>query len=226
MTASSAMHFETEEVNLLITSYICYRGILTFARGGMITSLIMVLVLMILVFLNSKTHTGMRLRPKMAFVFVTITSIILLTSYQSGGYINKRYANEDNIGRERKHLVTGRLKLAVGEIMMFAENPIFGIGAGMGKETRTKKMGRKISTHNEMARMLAEHGSLGLIALLILIVTPLLLYANSDSNVYFFLFFLFWVLTINHTGMRTAAPSFMYALALLNINWKSNVPEL
>lgn len=216
----------TFTINLLITSYICYRGILTFARGGMITSLAMVLVLMVLVCLNSKVHTGMRLRPKMVLVFVTITSIILLTSYQSGGYLNKRYANKDNIGRERRHLVTGRLKLAVGEIMMFAENPVLGIGTGMGKETRIKNIGRKISTHNEMSRLLAEHGSLGLMALLILIVTPLLLYTDSEPNVYFFLFFIFWVLTINHTGMRTAAPSFMYALALLNIDWKRNVAEL
>jgi len=34
-----------------------------------------------------------------------------------------------------------------------------------------------------------------------------------------FCFLAFWLLTINHAAMRTAAPSFVYALSLLKVKF-------
>ena len=102
---------------------------------------------------------------------------------------------------------------------MFLENPFFGVGAGKGTEIRTEQMGYLVASHDELTRMLAEHGMLGVLALLILLFTPIVLYLDNKQHLYLFCFIAFWFLTINHAAMRTAAPSFVYALALLKIRF-------
>ena len=65
--------------------------------------------------------------------------------------------------------------------------------------------------------MLAEHGSLGILCLIILLITPLFLYLDNQHNVYLICFIVFWILTINHAAMRLAAPAFIYSLSLLKV---------
>ena len=72
-------------------------------------------------------------------------------------------------------------------------------------------------SHDEITRMLAEHGSLGVLSLLLLFFTPLVLYIENKFNMYLLCFVAFWFLTINHAAMRTAAPAFVYSLSLLNV---------
>jgi O-antigen ligase len=107
--------------------------------------------------------------------------------------------------------------VAQNEINMFFKNPILGVGVGKGVEIREQEMGIKIASHDEITRMLAEHGSLGLVGLLILLVTPFVLFVENKFNMYLICFVVFWFLTINHAAMRTAAPAFIYSLALLNV---------
>jgi O-antigen ligase len=142
----------------------------------------------------------------------------LYSSIQTGGLIEKRYANQDARGREKGSKLTGRETLIESELDMFLDNPVFGIGVGKNKEYREAESGIEAASHNEISRMLAEHGSLGLIALIILIITPLLLYINNKQNIFVFCFITFWLLTINHAAMRIAAPAFIYALSLLKVS--------
>ncbi|WP_431243016.1 hypothetical protein ACQ9BO_25775 [Flavobacterium sp. P21] len=86
----------------------------------------------------------------------------------------------------------------------------------MGKEIR-KETGTEIASHNEITRMLAEHGLFGVFGLLILFATPLILFINNRQHLYCLPFYLFWLLTINHAAMRIAAPAFIYALSLLSV---------
>ena len=80
-------------------------------------------------------------------------------------------------------------------------------------------MGEVVASHNEITRMLAEHGSLGILMLLILFTTPFFLHIDNKEHIYMFCFLIFWLLTINHAAMRTAAPSFVYALSLLKVRF-------
>ena len=109
------------------------------------------------------------------------------------------------------------------EIKHFKENPVLGLGVGKTKEIRSKKRGNSISTHNEITRMLAEHGLFGVASILILLFTPFFLYLKNKENIYLICFFAFWLITINHTGMRVAAPSFVYALALLSFKKETEI---
>ena len=102
---------------------------------------------------------------------------------------------------------------------MFLEHPFFGVGAAKGTEIRSEEMGGLTASHDEITRMLAEHGSLGILGLLILFATPIFLYLDNKQHIYVFCFLAFWFLTINHAAMRTATPSFIYALSLLKVKF-------
>jgi O-antigen ligase len=190
---------------------------LTFSRGGMITGFLMIVLL--LVFLYFKSNFGGRV--KLNYIIVLVVFALLATwtytSFQTGGLINKRYSNQDAAGRVKQSQFTGREDVAQNEIDTFLKNPIFGVGVGKGVEVRENETGIFVLSHDEITRMLAEHGSLGIVALLILFFTPLVLYLENKFNMFLLCFVAFWFLTINHAAMRTAAPAFVYSLSLLNV---------
>jgi len=66
---------------------------------------------------------------------------------------------------------------------------------------------------------------LGIFAFLILLITPLVFRLKNKSNLFFYSFYLFWFLTINHSAMRIAAPAFIYGLCLLNITYENKKIE-
>lgn len=206
-------------INLIIALNISYRGVLTFSRGGMITGLLMIVLL--LLFLYSKSNFSGRVKLNYIIVLVAIALMITwaYTSFQTSGLIDKRYANQDALGRTKTSKFTGREDIAKAEIDIFLKNPIFGVGVGKGMEERALLDKNALVSHDEITRMLAEHGSLGIICLLILFFTPLVLYLENKFNMYLLCFVSFWFLTINHAAMRTAAPAFVYSLALLNVNF-------
>lgn len=204
-------------INLLLAFYITYRGMISFSRGGMMTGFAMIVMLFLLTYFNSKYKGKIKLNYLIVLMFIAMVAIWSFTSYQTGGLIDKRYTNKDALGREKKDKLTGRGELAAGEIQMFLENPILGVGVAKGTEIRSEENGYLTASHDEITRMLAEHGMLGIIALLILFCTPIFLYFDNKQNIYIFSFLIFWLLTINHAAMRTASPSFVYALALLKV---------
>lgn len=204
-------------LNLIIVFNISYRGMVTFSRGGMITGFLMIVSLLFFLYLKSNKGGKLKLIYIASIIGVAMTSIWLYTSIQTGGLINKRYANQDAAGREKASQFTGREEIAQSELTMFYNNPIFGVGVAKGVEIREENTGQFVVSHDEITRMLAEHGSLGALALLILIFTPLVLYFENTYNLFLFCFLVFWFLTINHAAMRTAVPAFVYSLSLLNL---------
>ena len=204
-------------INLIIALNISFRGVVTFSRGGMITGFIMIVLLLLFLYYKSNFQGKVKLNYIFGLILVSMVAIWSYTSYQTGGLIEKRYANQDAAGRAKESQFTGREDVAQNEIKQFLENPIFGVGVGKGVENRQVQTGTFILSHDEITRMLAEHGSLGALGLLILFVTPLVLYLENKFNMYLLCFVVFWFLTINHAAMRTAVPSFVYALSLLNV---------
>lgn len=204
--------------NLIIAVYITYRGIITFSRGGMLTGFIMMLVFLFYVYINSKNKGKYKLNYFLGIIIVSMVCVWSFTSYQTNGLIDKRYSNKDALGRVKKDQFTGRAELAEDEIAMFIENPFFGVGVAKAAELRDEKM-KALPSHDEITRTLSEHGALGIMALLILIFTPIFIHFDNKENIYLFPFLIFWFLTINHSAMRTAAPAFVYALALLKVKF-------
>lgn len=205
-------------LNGALVLLISYRAIVTFSRGGVITGVAMIIGLILLLYYYSNMKTKLKLSMVMVITAFMALSVWTYSSLQTSGLINKRYANEDAAGRAKKDKLGGREALMNAEFDLFLNNPVTGVGAGLGKQHR-KDMGKveDAASHNEITRMLAEHGMFGLLGISILFLTPLIMYINNRQHFYFLSFYFFWLLTINHAAMRTAAPAFVYALSLLAI---------
>ena len=121
------------------------------------------------------------------------------------------------MGHEKSDVTTGRGDLFLAEFEEFIANPFLGVGVGRVKDLRFQRTGIHAASHNEISRIISEHGLLGVLALSILLLVPLFYRLKNRNNVLFFSFYLFWLLTINHSAMRIAAPAFIYALSLLHI---------
>jgi hypothetical protein len=205
-------------INIFMLLVFAFRGLMTFSRGGMICALVMVIFLILILFNVVKTKSKYKIIKMVGFSIIAMSIIWAYSTLETGGLINKRYANEDAAGRVKASRLSGREVIIENEFNMFLENPIMGIGVGKGKENRQEETKEMVgATHNEISRMLAEHGSFGVLGLLILGLTPLALYINNRKHIYLLALFTFWLLTINHAAMRLAAPAFVYALSLLHI---------
>ncbi|PRZ20061.1 O-antigen ligase family protein [Flavobacterium granuli] len=204
-------------INLILAVNISYRGMVTFSRGGMITGLLMIILLLLFLYFKSNLRGKLKLNYIISLVALALVVSWSYTSFQTGGLINKRYANQDAKGRVKQTQLSGREVVAMNEIDLFLRNPVFGVGVAKGVELRRAETGNGTLSHDEITRMLAEHGSLGILALLILFFTPFVLYLENSFNLFLLCFVAFWFLTINHAAMRTAVPAFVYSLSLLNV---------
>ena len=143
--------------------------------------------------------------------------IWFFTLLQTGGMLANRYENKDSIGREKENIATGRLQLLIVEYQAFLDHPLLGVGVGKVDDYHREKLGVSIATHNEISRMISEHGFFGIVALMILLCAPTFTKLQGRKNIYFYPFMLFWFLTVFHSSMRIAAPGFIYGLSLLSL---------
>ncbi len=197
--------------------YFTYRGLLTFSRGGIITAVVTLLAFAFFFMLYKKISI------KILFKYILVTfffifAIWIYTSNVTGGMLNNRYTGKNALGVQ-KDITTGRGDLLAIQMTSFLDNPL-GIGVGNGKYARLKRTVHVTgASHNEVGRLLEEHGYIGFILLLLLIFVPMFNFFRSDlyGKAFIISFYSLWFLTINHSAMRIALPGFIYALSLIRI---------
>ncbi|KJD33417.1 membrane protein [Tamlana nanhaiensis] len=199
-----------------------FRGVVTFSRGGVLTALFMIAAYLFFYFKKVNIKAKIRITRLVIIFGAMALSVWLVSSLQTGGLIENRYANRDALGREKEDVTTGRSDLISFEFNEFLNNPVVGVGVGKIKVLREQKEGILAASHNEVTRILAEHGLFGVLAFSILLLVPMIFRFRNKNNVFFYSFYLFWFLTINHSAMRIAAPAFVYGLSLLDVRFKSN----
>ncbi|SDR68797.1 O-antigen ligase like membrane protein [Christiangramia echinicola] len=204
-------------IDLILLGMIGYRAIVTFSRGGVFTAIICVVLFIIFFYYKQDIKSQGKINTKILIVTSSFIIIWLISSIQTFGLIGNRYTNRDAAGQLKDDITTGRVELIVTELHAFYKHPVLGIGVGKGFEYRQENLGIEIATHNEISRLLSEHGLLGIFALSILIFVPLVFWFKFKNNYYFLAFVAFWFMTINHSAMRIALPAFIYGLALLYI---------
>ncbi len=211
-------------VDLALIILFSFRALVTFSRGGVFTAVIMIFIFIIMQykFMDKKGKSKMLLSIILFFLVAVISWGV--STIQTNGFLQKRYANQNARGEDKKDITTGRKDIFLLEFEEFINSPFLGVGVGRVKDLRFQKTGRHAASHNEMSRILSEHGLLGILAFLILLLVPLSFRIRDRSNVLFYSFYLFWILTINHSAMRIAAPAFIYALSLLHV--KNETPRL
>ncbi len=204
-------------IDLVLLGLMGYRAVITFSRGGVFTALICIVAFLIFHYYKQKSGEQGKNNFKLLLLGASIFLIWTFSSIQTFGLIENRYESRTRGGELKDDITTGRVQLFTTELEAFNNHPFLGIGVGKGYEYREKNIGIEIASHNEISRLLSEHGLLGVIALLILIFVPILFWTKFKNNYYFLAFMAFWFLTINHSAMRIALPAFVYGLALLYI---------
>lgn len=205
-------------LNIILFCLISYRAFLTFSRGGILTAVLTIIILFLSIYISRKGYYT--LKRKIGLSFILFVSIFALTSCQTQNKLINRYTNLKLLDSKYNFKKDGRYIQAKSDFENFIEKPILGVGVGKAKEIRMIKYKKEMSTHSEATRLLSEHGILGLLALSILIFYPLQLYSKDLRNFYLLPFFVFWLLTINHSATRVIAPLFLYTLTLLQIKFE------
>lgn len=198
--------------------YFVYRGLLTLSRGGLITGFFSLIVFAFFYFLSQRKGFTMLIKYT-GVSAVLMIGVWLYTSDVTGGMLDNRYTGRNARGVKKADITTGRLDIMKKQYESFVEHPL-GIGVGNGKFKRQME-GEHVTaaSHNEVGRLIEEHGFFGLIILLQLLLTPLgnFLAGTNFQRAFIISFFLLWFLTINHSAMRIAFPGFIYGLSLIRI---------
>lgn len=123
------------------------------------------------------------------------------------GALTRRYQRKDLSGRET---------LMQGDLILFMEHPLLGVGPGMAKALRKDLVGKIGYAHTEFTRMLSEHGAFGLVALIVMTSTCVRgIFSQpagwsravaSSAVCYAYVF-------MSGSAMRMAIPAFLMALS-------------
>lgn len=201
--------------------YLNYRGLLTFSRGGMLTAFIAIAAFLFF-YVSSSKEKFQNIVKYIGFISLFGIALWVYTSNKTGGMLDNRYTNKNAAGVEKDDFTTGRVDIFLAEIEGFLENPVFGLGVGGSKYYRLDKLDKLAASHNEIGRLISEHGLIGVLVLFLLLLVPAQHILNQPYLARAFLsaFLIFWFLTISHSAMRIAFPAFIYGLSVAIINTK------
>jgi len=181
---------------------------LTFSRGGFWTALGAMAVAALYLIRQS--------RLRAAFL---ITGILLVICYFIFFPALNDFTDGELAARYQNFEQSGRAEIIQGDLLAFKEHPIFGVGIGQSTQYHAIFF-RESASHTEYTRLLAEHGMLGVLTLLILIwITldrvfskgPMLSKAIVLSLTVWALLFMY------HAATRLAAPGFLFGLGAVTI---------
>lgn len=190
---------------IVVALWLLGQSVLTFSRGGLANCLGALAVGGFFLLGDRRSRGGAVVRGALAGA-VGLYLLFPALDAMTGGNLGKRFSDPS---------LTGRDRIIQGDLLAFRENPILGVGPGYAAEYH-EIFFRLSSAHTEYTRMLAEHGSLGLLSLLLLIgmsvkilakKAPPLTRAFRATMIAWALLYLF------HSATRLAAPSFTFGLA-------------
>jgi len=205
-------------LDYIFLMYFIYRGLITFSRGGILTVAVALILFSLFYIIHKRVSLGIFFKYILTAGFF-ILAIWFYTSNITGGMLNNRYTGKNASGIQKKDISSGRVDIFAVQFKKFIDTPL-GIGVGNGKYERKKSL-KKVTaaSHNEVGRLLEEHGSIGFILLILLLTVPLFNFFRSSNyqRAFIISFYVFWFLTINHSAMRIALPAFIYFLSLIHI---------
>jgi hypothetical protein len=207
-----------------------FQGLLTFSRGGMLGMALGVAVFIYYATI-SKTNQAIKLKFSKSKIiayavvaFFVVGVGFLVVDNLTGSTLSLRYKGETagtQAGSKDKNLntiTTNRFEIFMGDIDLWLEEPLFGVGVGASKYLR--KTVENVVAHVELSRLLAEHGILGLLVFLIWILAFFRIRNNSQhplGRAILSAFFVLALYTSFHAAMRTYVTPLLTGLAMMSV---------
>lgn len=184
---------------------------LTFSRTGVY--LFAICLLSTIPFLLAVKH--LRSRAIVVLVILGLGVCVSATMLESftNGQLSARYGNSG---------LSNRDNVAMSDVKMWLAHPVFGVGAGMAEHVRVKEFGFAIliAPHTEYSRLIAEHGMLGVIAMVLLLAMGWNSFFGAGGPAARILVVpaLVWVAFFcSVSGMRLAVAPFLFGLAAIRV---------
>jgi O-antigen ligase len=193
---------------LALTVAFLTQGVLTFSRGGVINAMICIGFLTVHLINQPRVRNSL-FAVLVALTFVGWMIVIPRLNAFTGGALEERYTTTE----------TGmRQTIAEEELQLWKDNPVFGVGPGMAKFARRDPLGMEVAAHTEFTRALAEHGTFGLFALLMLVFIggrAYLLAPTSLEKAWVSSFAAWTLVEMSHSAMRVVVISLLFGMATL-----------
>jgi len=197
-------------LGLALAVWLLVQSVLTFSRGGLVNLVVALLIAAVYALREPRRAAGFVLPILAVSLFSGLFVYPRLVAFTNGA-LESRFT--DTTLDERSRLVDADLKA-------FREHPLLGVGPGVGKEYRRLSDGRGVSAHTEFTRLLAEHGTAGIVAIGLLLAMVVTSYRQAPTR-----FDKAWVLVLagwavsemSHGAMRFAAISFVFGLMACRI---------
>lgn len=185
------------------------QGFTTLSRGGMYAFVIAGGCTL----LTGLVISGRRSRAVMVLVGAGL-ALLLAFSWVDGfteGSLGDRYEDTGS---------TGRGEIFAADVELWGQNPVWGVGVGMSGLHRQILLQepKTVATHTEHSRMVAEHGTLGFLALVVLVTMAVSAYRHAlgQWNRLLVVGLVVWVfVSMSHAATRVAAVPMVFALANL-----------
>lgn len=186
---------------------------LTFSRGG-IYNFAGAAVLALYFTLRS---------PAMRLRLILLTAVTVGIGYYVVLPVADKYTGGALVQRFTNTGLTGRDEIAAVDVEIWRRNPIYGVGPGRGIDYRAK-MYRVVAAHTEFTRMLCEHGTLGLLAFLVLLYAGGVIATcpREPRGRGVAIALAAWAfLYMTNAAMRLAGPSFVFGLSCASLDFSA-----
>ena len=186
------------------------QSVLTFSRSGVYNAIGGTSIILILQMRN----TGQNIKRFLPIAGIGLIFLLLIFPYLdafTGGKLQERFDDT-----ETSH----RTEIIESDFQLFLESPVSGVGVGQAKEDRAEFLDFKAASHTEFSRLLSEHGILGILSIITLALGAFYNFRRQKTTMSkaFVAGVIFWgLLYMLNSGMRLAAPSFMWGLSYLTI---------
>jgi O-antigen ligase len=190
---------------LILAVAFAAQAALTFSRGGLTLAFAGAFAAVFYLVRDARTRVTLVVLGALLFAVATYIVVPRLEVF-TAGKLSQRYTSIDP---------SGRGLMASFDLQIFADNPVLGVGPGVASGLR-EELGHGGAAHTEFTRLLAEHGVLGGLAIVLLfaLAARTVLGARTLHARAFVVAMLVWVmLFLLVNAMRLAAPSFLCGLA-------------
>ena len=138
-----------------------FQSALTFSRSGPALAAASIAVGSFFLFRRARQGLGIIAVVGILFLAGIYIAVPILNSFTEGAFEYRASSTS----------TSNRADIALTELSVWRDNPLFGVGPGVASEFRSDYgIADRVAAHTEFTRMLAEHGMFGLTSIVILLL--------------------------------------------------------
>ena len=199
-----------------LVAWMAGQTLMTFSRGGLVNGFGPPMFAIAYLLVSRHQKSIQRLGPIIGGGFLFMMFAFPALNAYTDGNLASRFSDVST---------TGRSDIMSDNVITFLEHPVLGVGPGLSRFYNS----HHTVAHTEFTRLIAEHGSFGLVSLLLLFLMGAInFFRNTDNPLAAALVIavVCWSFVfMTHSAMRVAAPAFFFGMAFANFESLESDPK-